>query len=68
MSSIGRVSIRTGVKAVFIRLDKIGDLIATLPADELSFLKEKDIQVSWVISKGLGFIASHAVPQRSFLN
>lgn len=54
------------MKAVFIRLDKIGDLIATLPADELSFLKEKDIQVSWVISKGLGFIASHAVPQRSF--
>lgn len=55
------------MKAVFIRLDKIGDLVASLPVDELSFLKQKSIQVSWVIAKGLGFIAANSVPERSFL-
>lgn len=55
------------MKAVFIRLDKIGDLIASLPVDELSFLQEKSVEVKWVISQGLGFIAQNALPERKFL-
>lgn len=55
------------MKAVFLRLDKIGDLIATLPVDQLPSLKEKNIQVQWVIAKGLGSIAKLAEPARNFI-
>lgn len=49
-------------KAVFIRLDKIGDLICTLPVDQIPFLK--DWEIIWVISKGLSFIPEHSEPRR----
>jgi heptosyltransferase I len=55
------------MKAVFLRLDKIGDLIATLPVDQLPWLKEKKISVKWVIAKGLGLIAKNADPVREYL-
>ncbi len=54
------------MKAIFLRLDKIGDLIATLPVDQLPKLQEKNISVKWVIAKGLGFIAKSADPAREF--
>lgn len=49
----------------FIRIDKIGDLIATLPVDQIAELK--DHQVSWVIAKGLASIANAAEPKRNFI-
>lgn len=52
------------MKALFIRLDKIGDLICTLPADEL--LEFKNIKVHWMISRGLDFIPRNSEPVRSF--
>lgn len=52
------------MKAVFIRLDKIGDLIATLPIDQLPALKNEDIH--WVLAEGLGSIVKNAVPERKF--
>lgn len=52
-------------KAIFIRLDKIGDLICTLPVDQASFLK--DWEITWVISKGLSFIPEQASPRRKFI-
>lgn len=52
-------------KAVFIRLDKIGDLVCTLPVDQIPFLK--DWEITWVISKGLAFIPEHAEPRRKFI-
>lgn len=52
-------------KAVFIRLDKIGDLICTLPVDQIPFLK--DWEITWVISKGLSFIPEHADPRRKYI-
>ncbi len=55
------------MKAVFLRLDKIGDLIATLPVDQLPWLKERQIEVKWVIAKGLGLIAKNADPAREFI-
>jgi heptosyltransferase I len=52
-------------KIVFIRLDKIGDLIASLPVDQLSGLKDDDTR--WVIAEGLGWIAEQAEPPRKFI-
>lgn len=52
-------------KVVLIRLDKIGDLISTLPVDQASFLEGGDVH--WVIAKGLGFIPENAEPKRKFI-
>ena len=55
------------MKAVFLRLDKIGDLVSTLPVDQMPWLQEKKIQVKWVVAKGLGWIAKASEPTREFL-
>lgn len=39
-------------KVLLIRLDKIGDLICTLPADQI--LDSSAFDVTWVVQKGLG--------------
>jgi ADP-heptose:LPS heptosyltransferase len=52
-------------KAVFIRLDKIGDLICTMPVDEIEYLQ--DWEITWIIAKGLSFVPEHAVPKRTYL-
>ncbi|MCB9072811.1 MAG: glycosyltransferase family 9 protein [Bdellovibrionaceae bacterium] len=51
-------------QALLIRLDKIGDLVLTLPADQQRTLAKYNCH--WVIAPGMGFIAEHAVPSRSF--
>lgn len=51
-------------KALLVRLDKIGDLVLTLPADQQPALSH--FECVWIVSKGMGFIPSHAVPQRNF--
>ena len=50
-------------KALFIRLDRMGDLVLTLPVDHIL---NKDYQVQWVIPKGLEFVAENSQPKRSF--
>lgn len=52
-------------KAVLIRLDKIGDLICTLPMDQAPTLEGFD--VTWVIAKGLRFVPENAVPLRKYI-
>lgn len=52
-------------KVLLIRLDKIGDLICTMCVDQVSFLKDCDVQ--WVISKGLGFVPDNADPKRKYV-
>lgn len=54
-------------KAVFLRLDKIGDLIATMPVDQLPWLKKKNVEIQWVLAQGLGLIAKVAEPERQFI-
>lgn len=49
-------------KIVFIRIDKIGDLICTLPVDQIPALK--NVQKNWVISAGLEFIPQSSPIQR----
>lgn len=51
-------------KLLFIRLDKIGDLVCTLCSDDHPDLNE--YSKHWLISKGLGFVPDHAVPKRLY--
>jgi ADP-heptose:LPS heptosyltransferase len=51
-------------KVLLIRLDKIGDLVSTLPVDQSVLFN--GFEVRWIISKGLGFIASSADPERYY--
>lgn len=53
------------MKVCLIRLDKIGDLVCTLPVDEVPWLEGH--QIRWVIQQSMGFVASNAVPGRRFL-
>jgi heptosyltransferase I len=51
-------------KILFIRLDKIGDLVCTMCTDDHPSLKEDSKH--WLISKGLEFIPEHSVPKRNY--
>src|SRR4051794_25645898 len=50
------------VDIVLVRMDKIGDLVLSLPVDEHPVFK--GARVHWFISAGLGFVTSQAAPQR----
>lgn len=52
------------MKVLLIRLDKIGDLICSLPVDHCPPLMKH--QSFWLISKGLGFVPENASPRRHF--
>lgn len=53
------------MRILLIRLDKIGDLVSTLPVDAIPALKGHDVR--WVVAHGLGFVARNAVPPREAL-
>lgn len=46
-------------------MDKIGDLICTLPADQV--LDEEKYDVTWIVQKGLGQIVDLGIKKRKFL-
>jgi ADP-heptose:LPS heptosyltransferase len=48
-------------RVLFVRLDRIGDLVLTLPVDQ----SLENIKSSWWIPKGLGFVAACASPVRN---
>lgn len=50
-------------KILFVRVDRIGDLILTLPVDQLEPLK--GASVDWALTRGLGVYAESAVPKRT---
>ncbi len=55
MSTNGRLQIGVQIlkkKILLVRLDKIGDLICTLPADQI--LDSSAYDVTWVVQRGLG--------------
>lgn len=52
-------------KIVLIRLDRIGDLVCTLPVDQILHSDQYDFM--WVINKGLGFIIDYSEPNRKYL-
>ncbi len=51
------------VDIVLVRMDKIGDLVVSLPVDAHPALGGS--QVTWFISRGLGFITDQAAPRRT---
>ena len=53
---------KRNVDIVLVRMDKIGDLILSLPVDEHPALGGR--RVHWFISKGLSFIAEQSQPKR----
>lgn len=53
-------------KILIIRLDKIGDLVCSLPVDQI--LDQKIYQVSWLVNQGLEFVVNHATPKRNFFS
>jgi ADP-heptose:LPS heptosyltransferase len=52
-------------KVLLIRLDKIGDLICTLPVDQI--LDPAAYEVTWVVQKGMGSIVDFGVKSRKYL-
>lgn len=52
-------------KVLLIRLDKIGDLICTLPADQV--LDENLYDITWVVQKGLGQVVDLGAKKRKYL-
>ncbi len=49
-------------KTVLIRIDKIGDLVATLPVDQAPCLADRDVQ--WIAEDGVKFLCDLAEPRR----
>ncbi len=49
---------------VLIRMDKLGDLILSLPCDQHPALKDRDVH--WAITKGLEFVVEQAIPKRKY--
>lgn len=47
-------------RILLVRMDRIGDLILTLPVDRFA----SDAEASWWVTKGLGFIAQASRPPR----
>lgn len=52
-------------KILLVRVDRIGDLVLTLPTD-VAFT-ERQHSVVWLIGEGLGFIPKSAVPRRQYI-
>ncbi len=50
------------VDIVVIRMDRLGDLVLSLPADEHPAFAGQRVQ--WFITKGLSFVAEQAAPKR----
>ncbi len=51
-------------KVLLIRLDKIGDLICTLPADQI--IDPNQYDVIWALQKGMGTISDLGTPKRTY--
>ncbi len=51
-------------RVLFVRMDRIGDLILTMPADQHPIFANDDKH--WFISEGLSFVPQNASPKRAF--
>jgi len=55
-------NINRSADIVLVRMDKIGDLVVSLPVDEHPVFAGQNVH--WFITKGLSFIAEQAAPKR----
>jgi len=49
---------------LLVRMDKLGDLVLSLPSDSHPALRGQNIH--WAITKGLEFVAEQSIPKRKF--
>ena len=56
-------------KVLLIRLDKIGDLICTLPVDQVLDEANYDVSydVTWIVQKGLGQVVDLGIKKRKYI-
>jgi ADP-heptose:LPS heptosyltransferase len=52
-------------KIALIRMDRMGDLMCTLPVDQ-GFSDVTEFEFTWVINQNLGFILENTDPERNF--
>lgn len=52
-------------KVLLVRMDRIGDLVLTLPVDESLNAVDPQANIQWWIPAGLGFVTGHASPPRT---
>ncbi len=52
-------------RILFVRMDRIGDLVLTLPSDQNPLFRESE--KLWFIAKGLEFVAENAIPPRQYV-
>lgn len=52
-------------ETVLVRMDRIGDLILTLPVGETEFLNDENC--CWIVTQGLGFIPQHSNVTKNYL-
>lgn len=52
-------------KVLLVRMDRLGDLVCTLPVDQDPHLQGAHCQCSWLISKGLEPVLELSVPPRT---
>jgi ADP-heptose:LPS heptosyltransferase len=52
-------------KIALIRMDRMGDLMCTLPVDQ-NFHTSERFEFTWIISPNLGFILENTEPERNF--
>lgn len=52
-------------RVLFVRMDRIGDLILTMPTDQHPLFR--NTQNIWFISHGLGFIPENSSPKRTYV-
>jgi len=53
-------------KVLLIRIDRIGDLVLSLPVEDGLRRFDPGAKFSWWITKGLGFVAEASQPERQF--
>ncbi len=63
MSADGRLQV-VRKKILLIRLDKIGDLICTLPVDQV--IDHLKYEVFWIVQKGMGQVVDLGVQKRNY--
>ena len=51
-------------KAIFVRMDRMGDLILNIPVDQHPLFS--NISSHWFITSGLGFILENSHPKREY--
>lgn len=65
MGYLDKINHKQKKKIALIRMDRMGDLMCTLPVDQNYYSQDK-FQFTWIISPNLGFILENVEPERTY--